>query len=65
MLSKMAQKIGPERMLISESINEAMLGHMHAFLSIYGWLGTIHCGTIPSWQAVYGEQLVLLVGLGQ
>lgn len=54
MLEKMAAKIGDERMLISESHNEAMIGQMDAFLSIYGWLGVMGCGTIPAWQSVYG-----------
>jgi len=60
MLSDMTTRIGPTRMLISESINEAMLGGLHAFLSIYGWIGAIGCGTIPAWQAVYGGWTVNL-----
>ena len=54
MLSDMATKLGSTRMLISESQNEAMLGNLHAFLSIYGWLGMMGCGTQLAWQAVYG-----------
>ena len=54
MLEKMSQRVGNGKMIISESHNEAMIGQMDAFLSIYGWLGMIGCGTIPAWQAVYG-----------
>lgn len=31
-----------------------MLGGLHAFLSIYGWLGSMRCQTVLAWQAVYG-----------
>jgi len=40
MLAEMVAKMGPEKVLISESIDQTMLGELHAFLSIYGW--TLH-----------------------
>ena len=54
LLQAMTTKMGVGKALISESQNEAMLGGVHAFLSIYGWLGGIQCQTVLAWQAVYG-----------
>ena len=46
--------MGPETVLISESQDQTMMGDLHAFLSIYGWLGNMQCQTVLAWQAVYG-----------
>jgi hypothetical protein len=53
MLSEMARKMGPEKALISESQDQTMMADLHAFLSIYGWLGEMRCQTVLGWQAVY------------
>jgi hypothetical protein len=44
LLASMAEKMGP-KVLISESIDQTMLGQLHAFLSIYGW--TLHVTVSP------------------
>ena len=54
LLSEMTRKMGPEKVLISESQDQTMMGDLHAFLGIYGWLGQMRCQTVLSWQAVYG-----------
>lgn len=54
LLQAMARKMGPGKVLISESQDESKMGGLHAFLSIYGWLGKIQCQTVLAWQAVYG-----------
>jgi hypothetical protein len=54
LLDAMVQKMGPDKVLISESQDETMIGSLHAFLSIYGWLGSMKCQTVLAWQAVYG-----------
>ena len=37
LLEKMVEKMGPEKVLISESIDQTMMGELSAFLVIYGW----------------------------
>lgn len=54
LLAEMTQKMGPEKVLISESQDQTMLGDLHAFLTIYGWTGQMRCQTVLAWQAVYG-----------
>ena len=54
LLSEMTRKMGPDKVLISESQDQTMLGELHAFLSIYGWLGKARCQTVLAWQAIYG-----------
>ena len=54
LLSQMQRKMGADKVLISESHDEAMLGGLSAFLSIYGWLGNMRCQTVLAWQAVFG-----------
>jgi hypothetical protein len=54
LLLQMQRKMGTDKVLISESHDEAMMGGLSAFLSIYGWLGNMKCQTVLAWQAVYG-----------
>lgn len=54
MLAQMAGRMGPGKVLISESQAETMLGGLDAFLAIYGWAGEMRCQTALAWQAVYG-----------
>jgi hypothetical protein len=52
MLAEMKRKMGPEKVLISESHDQTMIGELHALLSIYGWIGKMQCQTVLAWQAV-------------
>lgn len=54
LLSKMATKVGIGRAIISEAHDQTMMSDLHAYLSIYGWIGALACKTVLSWQAVYG-----------
>ena len=31
-----------------------MMADLHAYLSIYGWVGNLKCRTALAWQSVYG-----------
>ena len=54
LLASMAAKAGRGRVIISESQDQTMIADLHAFLSIYGWLGELKCTTTLAWQAVFG-----------
>lgn len=45
-------QVGVGGLIISESNAEAYMGSLHAFLAIYGWRA---CGSVPAFQAVYGD----------
>jgi hypothetical protein len=59
MLSECAAKAGPEKVVISESNDEAYMADLNAYLAIYGYS---NCGAVPAFQAVYGGYAVM-VGL--
>lgn len=55
MLASMAAKVGaPRRGIISEAHDESYMSDLHAYLSIYGYVGPMGCTTTLAWQAVYG-----------
>ena len=41
----------PGRVLISEAHDEAYMSDLHAYLSIYGFIGSLVCRTVLAWQA--------------
>ena len=47
--------VGPGKVIISESNNEAYIGSLHANLALYGWR---ECNVVPAYQAVYGGFIV-------
>eukprot|EP00040_Diaphanoeca_grandis_P003167 m.24011 g.24011 ORF g.24011 m.24011 type:complete len:798 (+) comp14446_c0_seq2:56-2449(+) len=53
-LALMAEKVGKDRVIISESHDQSMMADLHSYLSIYGWIGQMKCSTVLAWQAIYG-----------
>lgn len=53
-LAKMAAKAGDQRVIISEAHDQTHMADLHAYLTIYGFIGNLRCRTVLAWQAVYG-----------